>query len=113
MFNGGLVCNDCHGTMTQVGNDFSANFSSATPFPAGADMTKRVPWANEPKCQSCHTGDAMSNLTSDANVIKSADGIRLLQAWHTNDANATPITATNTRFAEETVEWQIGSLPAE
>jgi hypothetical protein len=102
MFNGGLVCNDCHGTMAQVGNDFSANFSSATPFPAGADMTKRVPWANEPKCQSCHTGDAMSNLTTDPNVIKSADGIRLLQAWRRNDVNATPITATNARFAEET-----------
>ena len=103
MFNGGLVCNDCHGNMTQVGNDFSANFSSTTPFPNGADNTKRVPWANEPKCQSCHTGDAMSNLASSANVIKAGDGIRLLQAWRTNDANATPITATNTRFAEETV----------
>ena len=113
MFNGGLVCNDCHGTMTQVGNDFSVNFSSATPFPAGADMTKRIPWANEPKCQSCHTGDAMSNLTSGPNVIKSADGIRLLRAWRSNDANATPITATNTRFAEEHLEWQTGSLPVE
>ena len=102
MFNGGLVCNDCHGTMTQVGNDFSQNWSSATPFPGGADMTKRIPWANEPKCQSCHTGDAMSNLASDPNVIKSSDNIRLLRAWRSNDANATPITATNTRFAEET-----------
>lgn len=101
MFNGGMVCNDCHGTMSQVGNDFSAKFSAATPFPAGADMTKRIPWANEPKCQSCHTGDAVSNLTADPNVIKAADGIRLLRAWRTADANATPITATNKRFAEE------------
>jgi hypothetical protein len=102
MFNGGLICNDCHGGMNQIGNDFSANFSAATPFPAGADLTKRIPWAHEPKCQSCHTGDAVSNLASSANVIRSSDGIRLLQAWRTNDTNATPITATNKRFAEET-----------
>jgi hypothetical protein len=104
MFNGGMVCNDCHGGMQQVGKDFSSNFSASTPFPAGADLTKRIPWANEPKCQSCHTGDAMTNLgLTDANVVKALDGIRLLQAWRTNDAtNATPITATNKRFAEET-----------
>ncbi|HAA04947.1 MAG TPA: cytochrome C, partial [Syntrophobacteraceae bacterium] len=74
------------------------------PFPAGADLTKRIPWANEPKCQSCHTGDAVSNLgLTDPNVIKSSDGIRLLQAYRTNDtANAVPILATNKRFAEET-----------
>jgi hypothetical protein len=102
MFNGGLVCNDCHGGMKQVGNDFSLNFSQATPFPAGADLTKRIPWSNEPKCQSCHTGDAVSNLTSDPNVVKASDGIRLLRGWRSNDANATPIIATNKRFAEET-----------
>jgi hypothetical protein len=100
MYNGGMICNDCHGGMNQVGNDFSLNFSKATP--AAMDMTKRVPWANEPKCQSCHTGDAMSNLGTSANVIRATDGIRLLQAWRTNDTNATPITATNKRFAEET-----------
>jgi hypothetical protein len=99
MFSGGLVCNDCHGGMAQVGNDFSANFSAATP--GQEDLTKRVPWVNEPKCQSCHTGDAMSNMTTTAGVVKAADGIRLLQTYKTTDANATPIIATNTRFAEE------------
>jgi hypothetical protein len=104
MFNAGMVCNDCHGGMQQVGNDFSLNFSASTPFPAGADLTKRIPWANEPKCQSCHTGDAVSNLgLTDPNVIKSPDGIRLLQAYRINDStNAVPILATNKRFAEET-----------
>jgi hypothetical protein len=104
MANGGLVCQDCHGGMSQVGNDFSQNFSVSTPFPAGADLTKRIPWANVPACQSCHTGDAVSNLgLTDPNVLRSSDGIRLLQAWRTNDAaNAKPIVATNKRFAEET-----------
>jgi hypothetical protein len=102
MFNGGLVCQDCHGGMQQVGNDFSRDFSVNRPFPQGADLTKRVPWATMPACQSCHTGDAMNNLgQTDANVIQSSDGIRLLQAYRTNDtANATPIVATNKRFAE-------------
>jgi hypothetical protein len=88
--------------MEQVGDDFSANFSIATPFgaPGSTDLNKRIPWASEPKCQSCHTGDALDNLTTDPNVIPSTDGIRLLQAYRTNDASATPIVATNKRFAE-------------
>jgi hypothetical protein len=102
MFNGGLICQDCHGGMLQVGNDFSQNFSTGTPFPVGADLTKRVPWANVPACQSCHTGDAMNNLgLTDPNVIRSKDGIRLLQAYRTTDPNAKPIVTTNKRFAEE------------
>jgi hypothetical protein len=98
MFNGGLVCFDCHGTMEQVGDDFSRDFP-IDPFP-GRPLNKRIPWADEPKCQSCHTGDALDNLTTDPNVIPSTDGIRLLQAYRTNDADATPIVATNKRFAE-------------
>jgi hypothetical protein len=102
MFSGGLICNDCHGGMQQVGNDFSQEFSLNRPFPQGADLSKRVPWASEPACQSCHTGDAMDNLAlTDANVIEASDGIRLLQAYRTNDtADATPIIAVNKRFAE-------------
>lgn len=103
MFNGGMVCQDCHGGMAQVGNDFSANMSLDTPFPLGADLTKRVPWANEPGCQSCHTGDAINNLTNDANVVVSNDGIRLLQAYLKGDNDATPIIASNRRFAENDI----------
>ena len=102
MYNGGLICQDCHGNMQQVGNDFSSNFSASTPYPGGADMSLRVPWANEPACGSCHSGDAMSNLNSDPNVIGSIDGIRLLRAYRSNDATATPIVPANRRFAEET-----------
>ncbi len=103
MFNGGLVCHDCHRGMSEVGGDFSQNFSVATPFgtPGSTDLTKRIPWANEPKCQSCHTGDAVDNLgLTDPNVIPSLDGIHLLQAYRLNDASATPILADNKRFAE-------------
>lgn len=104
MFSGGLVCQDCHGNMKQVGNDFSANFPTV-PYPTGADSTKRIPWASEPGCQSCHTGDALSTMAkSDPNVVPAKDGIRLLQAYRINDATVTPITASASRFAENQVD---------
>ena len=103
MFNGGLVCQDCHGNMQQVGNDFSKNFSSATPFPAEVDLSLRIPWADEPHCQSCHSGDVLNNSAGDPNVIPATDGIRLLRAYRSNDADAKPIVATNRRFAENEV----------
>ncbi len=31
MFNAGILCSDCHGTMAQIGADFSAGVSSANP----------------------------------------------------------------------------------
>ena len=110
MANGGMVCQDCHGELAQVGNDFTANVTAAQPFPAGADLTKRVPWANEPGCGSCHTGDATSNMAGSAGTTVNgydtngnADGIRLIRAYLSTDTNAKPIVPTNKRFAENTV----------
>ena len=96
MAGAGIVCQDCHGNMGQVGNDFTAQLKQTGSF----DPTRRVPWASEPGCQSCHTGDAVSNLASDPSTIAASDGIRLLQAYRTGDASATPIKAGNRRFAE-------------
>ncbi len=53
MAQGEMVCQDCHGQGEQVGYDFTMN------FPNGPDLARRVPWANEPKCQSCHLGDVL------------------------------------------------------
>ena len=87
------------------------------PFPAGADLTKRVPWANEPGCGSCHTGDAVSNMASATGATKNgydtngnADGIRLIRAYLDIDANAKPIVPTNKRFAENTVPAELQRL---
>jgi hypothetical protein len=110
MFNGGMVCQDCHGDMAQVGNDFTERLASS-PFPAGANLNKRVPWATEPGCQSCHTGDALDNLAGDYPDLAAPDGIRLLQAYEVVDAVdqngdpdgtelAQPIAAPGSRFAE-------------
>ena len=103
MFNGGMVCQDCHGDASKVGNDFSKNVDAQNPNAFVMDGSLRVPWATEPKCESCHTGDAVTNMASVAGVVKAADGIRFVQAYLTGSANATPIVATNRRFAENQV----------
>jgi len=109
MFNAGILCQDCHGNMEQVGNDFSQD-KPGGPFIVAADFytnpaTPRVPWANEPGCGSCHTGDAMDNLAGQADVIPESgtSPIRLIQAYRVNDPKATPIVPSNKRFAETVV----------
>ena len=114
MFNADMLCSDCHGSMSQVGNDFSKNmpggsFILANNFYTDAN-TPRVPWANEPGCGSCHTGDASSNLTNTSGAVVNnvdtngnTDGIRLRQAYRTGDSKATPIVPTNKRFAENVI----------
>jgi hypothetical protein len=119
MFNAGMLCNDCHGDMLQVGADFSAGVSPSNPgdfqlnlgnFYDPASPQPRVPWANEPGCGSCHTGDVNDNLAGSGNVIVNTadtngntDGIRLRQAWRIGDDKATPIVPGNKRFAEPAV----------
>ncbi len=68
----GIECVDCHGSMLAVGS------------------STREPWIDEPRCESCHTGDALSNSGS----------IRLRQAWDGDIDTATPRLANNKRFAE-------------
>jgi hypothetical protein len=99
---GGVVCQDCHGDMKQVGNDFTANFP-VTPGVGAAG--KRVPWAMEPKCQSCHVGDARTVTTMNrTDQIVAADGIRLLLAYPKSAATSpvlTPNESPTSRFAED------------
>lgn len=112
MYNAGILCQDCHGNMLQVGDDFTRN-KPAGEFELAADFytnaaTPRVPWANEPGCGSCHTGDVLDNLAADPSTIASSDGVRLIQAYRLGDSKATPIVPANTRFAEN----RVGSGPA-
>ncbi|MGB5671022.1 MAG: hypothetical protein WBM71_10770, partial [Sedimenticolaceae bacterium] len=120
MYDGGMLCNDCHGDMLAVGADFSQGVSPHNPGdfklglgnfydPANTNQP-RVPWANEPGCGSCHTGDYSDNLAGESNVITNLadasgneDNIRLRQAWRSDDAMAKPIVPTNTRFAENPI----------
>ena len=119
MATGGMLCQDCHGDMEQVGDDFSRDVSPDNPgaFQLASDFqtnpaTPRVPWANEPGCGSCHTGDAMDNMHGAPGTIGNPeDGIRLMQAYLTTDAKATPIVPTNKRFAENTVPPTFDGMP--
>jgi hypothetical protein len=80
MARGGVVCQDCHGDLLQVGNDFTLRTQSDNAGDFILDGSLRVPWASEPGCQSCHTGDAQ-NKDHPVDAIIADDGIRLLQAY--------------------------------
>ncbi len=111
MFSAGVVCQDCHGDMEQVGNDFSIRVASDNPADFETDGSLRVPWASEPGCQSCHTGDA-ANPRHPAGAAVAADGIRLLQAYTDDEIEVDGIAgavrvarmydAPDSRFAENT-----------
>ena len=81
MGSAGIICQNCHGGLIAI----------AGVFPLAGNGT-RIPWVNEPKCQSCHTGDAVDHQ---------GNSIRLLQAYDPADPAATPTPATNKRFAEQ------------
>jgi hypothetical protein len=97
MKTGGMECFSCHGDMLAVGG--------AHPLLAGGsidgqnDGHSRRPWKDVPRCQSCHTGDALSHLSGPA-YAAAPDGLRLRQAWLLDDESASAIKATNQRFAE-------------
>jgi hypothetical protein len=97
---GGVVCQDCHGDMKQVGNDFTVNLPGNGTF----DLAKRVPWAVEPKCQSCHIGDAKTvTAINRADHIVAPDGIRNLLAFTKSSATAASVAliqSPTSRFAE-------------
>jgi hypothetical protein len=80
MAKGDVVCQDCHGDLLQVGNDFSVRVQSDNPGDFILDGSLRVPWASEPGCQSCHTGDARIN-NHPVDAVVADDGIRLLRAY--------------------------------
>lgn len=94
-----LQCQNCHGDMLAVGGKY--------PLLAGGsldgknDNGQRRPWIDMPRCQSCHTGDAVDHL-NDNTMKRHQEGIRLIQAYLEDDASASPIVAQNKRFAENT-----------
>lgn len=94
-----LSCQNCHGDMKAVGAGY--------PLLAGGsvdganDGQPRRPWQDLPRCQSCHTGDAVDHMTPADPHALSADTLRLLVAYVPNDPSASPLKAANTRFAEE------------
>ena len=90
-------CQNCHGTMAAVGG--------MSPLKAGGsidgtnDGKPRRPWTDLPRCQSCHTGDAVNYLKLDPSLMAS-DGLRAIVAFDPTDTAASPRLANNTRFTE-------------
>jgi len=99
----GMQCQSCHGSLLAV-----AGFTPQLALPHGVDRlptdpalltvnlkstgAQRRPWVDMPKCQSCHTGDAVNHL--GAKIVGT-------QAYAPQDAaTASPILAPNSRFAE-------------
>jgi len=99
----GMQCQSCHGDLLAV-----AGFTPQLALPHAVDRLptdpalltvklkttgeQRRPWVDLPKCQSCHTGDALNYL-----------GPKIVgrQAYANKDAaTASPILAPNSRFAE-------------
>ena len=81
MFSAGLNCQSCHGGLLAVAGTFPLD-----------DGSIRQPWQDLPKCQSCHTGDAVDHMGND---------IILDSAYIAGDNSAQAIIATNKRFAEQ------------
>lgn len=77
----GIVCQDCHGDLIALSGK----------NPLKTTGLKRQPWADLPKCQSCHTGDAVDHPNGD---------FRQLIAYDPSDPSATAILAPTSRFAE-------------
>jgi hypothetical protein len=97
MRHGGLECRECHGDMRAVAGQHP--LQEAGSLDGQNDGSSRRPWQDLPRCQSCHTGDAVDHLTGDE-LVAAKDGLRLFQAFQQNDASASPLLAKNQRFAE-------------
>ena len=104
MATGGMDCFDCHGGMLAVGGAF--NLQPGGSIDGTTVGGTRRPWKDLPRCQSCHTGDAAAFLDpklSDPDLVHDANWpFRLRQAYRTGDDSASPLLATNKRFAENT-----------
>jgi len=93
-----LDCQNCHGNMQAVGGVY--------PLKAGGsidgtnDGHSRRPWTDVPRCQSCHTGDAVSHLAPKKPYQLAPDKLRFLFAYDPADKSASPLLAVNPRFAE-------------
>ena len=94
-----LDCQNCHGNMAAVGGQVPLLTGGS--IDGTNDGKSRRPWLDLPRCESCHASDAMTRTSVTNAPPLAADGLRFNNAFRNNDASASPILATNKRFAEE------------
>ena len=101
----GISCQNCHGDLQALAgftpqlaqpNFVDSYLPNVSDQPAlrvnlTSTLAQRRPWVDMPQCQSCHSGDVLSHL--GASLIGQL-------AYDPNDPAATPLMATNQRFAE-------------
>ncbi len=97
MITAGLECYDCHGDMKAVAGEFPLEPGGS--LDGTADGSTRRAWKDLPRCQSCHTGDALSHVSGTGYTLD-PDGIHLRRAWRSGDSSASAISAPLSRFAE-------------
>jgi len=90
-------CQNCHGNMAAVGGLSPLKVGGS--IDGANDNMPRRPWMDLPRCQSCHTGDAVSYAKLDPSLMAS-DGLRTIVAFDPTDAAASPRLAQGKRFAE-------------
>ncbi len=86
MLEAGLKCSSCHGSMLATGGAIEGDFDHT------GVLRSRLPWRDEPRCESCHRGDA---------VNPGVDSMLAMLAFDPTDLAAVPTLAPNPRFAEE------------
>jgi len=91
----GLSCGQCHGDMAAVGA--TSVLAVGGSLGGTADGALRRSWVDEPRCESCHTGDALDHLAGPGLSV-AADGLRLTQAYLAADAAASPLRRDASRF---------------
>ncbi|MCA8960448.1 MAG: dockerin type I repeat-containing protein [Planctomycetes bacterium] len=85
MFDAGLKCSNCHGDMLATGAVVFGDFDHNGIFRA------RLPWRDEPRCESCHKGDAVSpGVATMTGTI----------AYNPSDPAAVALLSPNSRFRE-------------
>jgi hypothetical protein len=98
MKNAKIECDNCHGDILAVAGVYPLEKNGSIDFKNDGGI--RRPWKDLPRCQSCHTGDAVRHLEGEG-LVFNTDGFRLRQTYKTGDLSASPLVADNPRFAEE------------
>lgn len=92
----GMDCIACHGSLAAVAG--AAPLLAGGSLDGAADGAPRRSWLDQPRCESCHTGDALQHLAGAAYAL-APDGLRLTRAYASGDAAASPLKRGATRFA--------------
>lgn len=92
MMTAGAVCADCHGGLLALAAE--TDLATTPPRP-------REPFVDQPRCESCHIGDAVSVTTGP---------LVLTVAYDETDPAATPRQAATSRYAQEPSKGFVASV---